>query len=193
MLVRRGVEDHRGNLGSNQLVHRLAIGDIGQLHVELATPLAVARAGLKLALEQVERALGAVDQDESAGPEGEDLASELRADRAGGAGDEHHLISHDFGDPSKVFGDDRSPEQVFDPHTTHPVGIDAPIEEVGQGRNRPDFEAEPERRVHDGADCGPRGAGHRDQEHPCAGQVNHPGELVAAAEHPQAGHDVAGE
>ena len=37
---------------------------------------------LELALDQVERALGPVDQDEAAGSEREDLARELGPDRA---------------------------------------------------------------------------------------------------------------
>ena len=41
---------------------------------------------------QVERALGAVDEDEAARPDGEDLARELGADRAAGAGDEHRPV-----------------------------------------------------------------------------------------------------
>lgn len=61
------------------MVHGLAIGDTGELDVELAaalgTALATALASLELALNQVKGALGAVDKDEPAGAEGEDLAS----------------------------------------------------------------------------------------------------------------------
>ena len=61
-----------------------------------------------------ERVLGVVDQDDPLGAERRDLAAELRADRAAGAGDEHGLAGDVGGDRRDVELDGLAPEDVLD-------------------------------------------------------------------------------
>ena len=66
VLVGGGVEDHARRLVGDQAAHRLPAGDVGEVHAQLAAALPAQPARLELALDEVERALGAVDQHQPA-------------------------------------------------------------------------------------------------------------------------------
>ena len=85
VLVGGGVEDDGGAVLGEDLAHPLLPLAVRQ-HRDGVQRVAVLDQ-LALDLEQV--VLGVVEQDQAARPDARDLAAELRADRAAGAGDEH--------------------------------------------------------------------------------------------------------
>ena len=93
VLARGRVEDDRGRGRRDQAADHRPARDVGEVDRELAGAAPVQAPELELALDHVERALGAVDEDQLLGREGEDLAGELGPDRAAGAGDHHDLVA----------------------------------------------------------------------------------------------------
>ena len=66
VLVGGGVEDHARRLVGDQPAHRLPARDVGEVHAQLAAALPAQPARLELPLDEVERALRAVDEHEPA-------------------------------------------------------------------------------------------------------------------------------
>ena len=132
------------------------------------------RRGLQLALDQVERALGPVDQDQAAGPDGEDLARQLRPDRSAAAGDEDRAVADDLLHAGGVLGDHRAPQEILDADPPDAVGVDAAIEEVRHRRDGPDVELERQGGLEDAPDGDAGRAGHRDQQRLGAGRGARP-------------------
>ncbi len=112
VLVRRGVEhDLRLVLGED-LAHLRAVAGVredGDARVEVALVD-------QLALDLEQRRLALVDQDQPRDAEPRQLAAELRADRAAGAGDEHRASLDVGGDQAQVDLDLLAAEHVLDLH-----------------------------------------------------------------------------
>ena len=85
MLVRRGMEDDFGMVALEDRAHPHAVAAIRE-HGADRRVLALLE---QLALDLEERRLALVDQHEPARTEARELAAELRADRAAGAGHHH--------------------------------------------------------------------------------------------------------
>ncbi len=76
----------------------------------------------ELALDLVQRGLGLLDEQEPLSPEPDDLAAQLGADRAAGAGHEHDAGADVGGDRLEVHVDLLTPEHVFHLDGADPAG-----------------------------------------------------------------------
>ena len=182
-----------GRLLGDQAVHRGAAGHVGQVDAQLAGPATLAPPRLELALQQVQRALGAIDEDQAARTDREDLARELRPDRARPTGDDHRAVPDDLLDVDGMLGDHGATQQVLDPDATDPVGVDAAVEQVGDRRHGPDLELVGQRRLHRPPDGASGGARHRDEQRRRAGRRDRRSERLETAEHAQPRDDAAGQ
>ncbi len=109
VLVRRGVEDDRGAVALEDLTHPVAIADVGE-YGHARGELALVD---ELALDVEEGAFALVDEDDPLRVGARDLAAELGADRAAGAGHEHRLAREVRVDRLEVDLDRLAPEQVL--------------------------------------------------------------------------------
>ena len=87
VLVGGGVEDHGGPVRGQHLPHALLLAAVGQ-HAGGGAHVPVL---LELAQDREQVVLGVVHENEPAGSDARDLPAQLGADRAAGAGDQHHL------------------------------------------------------------------------------------------------------
>ena len=110
MLVRGRVEDDVGPVALEHLAQPLAVAHVGE-HGHARGEAALVD---ELALDVEERALGLVDEHDPRRLRARDLAAELGADRAAGAGDEHGLALDVGGDGVDVDLDRLAAEQVLD-------------------------------------------------------------------------------
>ena len=149
VLVRRGVEDHARRLVGDQPAHGLAARDVGEVDPQLAAALPAQAARLELPLDEVERALGPVDEHEAPGPEREHLARELGPDRAAAARDHDRPAADDLVHAARVLADHRAAEEVLDADAADAVGVHGPVEQVRERGNGADLELQLEGRVHD--------------------------------------------
>src|SRR5581483_3288809 len=110
VLVGGRVEDDPGRVPLEHAPHPLAVACVGE-HGH-ARGEAALRDELALDLEQ--RRLALVDEDQPLAADPCDLAGELGADRAAGAGDEHGRVAQVGGDRRQVDLDGLPPEDVLD-------------------------------------------------------------------------------
>ena len=115
--------------------------------------LAARAARLQLPLDEVERALGAIDEDEPARPEHEHLASQLGADGPAGTGDHHGLVAQDLVDGRGMGVAGRTAQQVGDLDAADAVGVERAVQQVVHRRHGANFEAHRHGRVDDAADA----------------------------------------
>ncbi len=152
-----------------------------------------ARLRLELPLEQVERALGAIDEDQASRPDGEHLARQLRPDRARAARDQHRAVADDRVHVDRMLRDGRPPQQILDTDPPDAVGVHAAVDEVRDRGDGPDLEMQ----RHRGLDHAPhgvaRGARHRDQQAGGTGGSHGPLHRIDAAEDAQPCDDPVGE
>ena len=97
VLVGGGVEDHRRLLVGEQLLHPRGVLAVGQHRGQRAEVVLV----LEVAADLEQVVLGVVDQDQPARLDAGDLAAQLGADRAAGAGDDHHAVAQVGADRSR--------------------------------------------------------------------------------------------
>ena len=110
VLVRRRVEDDVGPVALEDLAQPAAVAHVGE-HRDAGAEAALVD---ELALDVEERALGLVDHHDPRRLGARELAAELGADRAAGAGDEHGLVLDVRGDRFDVDLDRLAAEQVLD-------------------------------------------------------------------------------
>ena len=92
---------------------------------------------LELALDLEEVVLGVVEQDEPARRDARDLARELLADRAAGAGDEHDLAVEVRADAVELHAHRLAAEDVLDLHVAHLAdGVAAGLQQLEDRRQR---------------------------------------------------------
>ncbi len=109
VLVRRGVEDHGGPVLLEQLAHLRLVPRVAE-HRRRRVESAIVD---ELTLDLEQPRLAVVDQDEPGRAHARDLAAELGADGAAGAGDEHDLAREVPGDRRDVGVDGLAPEEVL--------------------------------------------------------------------------------
>jgi hypothetical protein len=111
------VEDVRRAVAAEDLGHPLALLAVGQDRRDRGrVNVAVL---LELALDLEEVVLGVVDQHEHAGSHAGDLAAELGADGAAGAGDHHHLAAEVGADAVDVHPDRLAAQDILHLDVTH--------------------------------------------------------------------------
>ena len=117
VLVRRRVEDDRRAVGLEDLAHALLLLAVREDDVEGGVVhVAVV---LELALDREEVVLGVVEEDEPARRDARDLARELLADRAAGAGDEDDLAVEVRADAVELHPHGLAAEDVLDLDVAH--------------------------------------------------------------------------
>ncbi len=187
------MEDHVWLFGFDQAVHCGATRHVGQVRTELAPTQAVTPAGLELPLDQVERALRSVHQDEAARPDREDLTRELGSDGPARSRDHDRLVLQDLADRSRMLIAGRAPEQVRDLDAPDAIGVERAVEQVVHGRDRPDVEAD----RHGGIDDPPDGtawcARHGDQQRLSPRRLDRLYQGIEAAVDTQVGDEAAGQ
>ena len=94
--------------------------------------------GSQLAFDEEQAILGVIQQDQLPGVEREDLAANLRADTAGGAGDQDNPIAEKSADRLAVEMDRLPAEQVMDIHIPGP-NIDGAAQQGGERGDDLDF------------------------------------------------------
>ena len=119
---------------------------------QLAESVIANTLGLELALDEIQGALRPIDEDEPARAEREDLAGQLGADRATGAGDEHDPVADRLVDGGRVLGRRRPAEEVLHLDPADAIGVESAVEQVAHGRHGPDVQAARERGVDDLSD-----------------------------------------
>ena len=112
MLVRRRVEEHLRAVALEDLAHLRLVARVGE-HRDRGGVVALVD---QLALDLEQRRLALVDEHEPGRAEPGELAAELRADRAAGAGDEHRLVLDVGRDEPEVDLDLLAAEHVLDLH-----------------------------------------------------------------------------
>ena len=174
VLVGGGVEDDRGAVLGEHLPHPLLLLAVGQ-HRDRGADVAVL---LELAddLEQV--VLGVVHQHQSPRAHPRDLAAQLGADRAAGAGDQHDLAGQVGADPLELLADRLAAEHVLDADLAQLAGDPqlpgAVAQQLEHGRRGPDRDPA---RAAGGDDARPqRARRRRDRDHDLVGLdlVEHP-------------------
>ncbi len=118
----------------------------------------------QLLIDFEERELGALDQQQLRRPETRDLAGQLRADGAAGAGDHHRPIRQEMPDLLLVELDWLSPEQVLDLDVPNPRHLHLPLDDLVEARDDPELDRDLVADVDDAEDVSPRDAGDRDDD-----------------------------
>ena len=113
--------------------------------------------GSQLAFEEEQAILGVVQQDQLPGAEREDLAADLRADAAGGAGDQDDPIVEESADRLAVEMDRLPAEQVMDIDIPGP-NIDGAAQQGGERGDDLDFHPQ---RAASGGQCAQALSGER--------------------------------
>ena len=102
-----------------------------------APTLAEVAVVLELAADLEQVVLGVVDQHEPLRPDARDLAAELGADRAAGAGDQHHAAGEVGADAVDLDAHRVAAEHVLDLHLAHLAHeVDAAREQLEDGGQR---------------------------------------------------------
>ena len=135
VLVRGRVEDDRRAVLGEHLAHALLLLAVGEhrgehrrRHVALV---------LELALDREEVVLGVIEQHDPVGLDARDLAAQLRADRAAGAGHEHRLARQVGADALELHVHGLAAEHVLDAHLAHLPGERAArLQQLEHGRQR---------------------------------------------------------
>ena len=164
------------------LAHALALLAVGEhrdgvLHVPVVDQLA-------LDLEQV--VLGVVEQDQLARADARDLAAQLGADRAAGAGDEHRAPGQIAAGELGLHPHRLAAEDVLHPHLAHlPHQAAAVLQQLEHGRHRAHGHAALAARAHDAR--AHRAGSRRDRDQHLVGRdvVEHAPQLLRAAQHLQ--------
>ena len=164
VLVGGCVKDHVGLFGRDQALHRRLARDIRQVRTEVSQALVATSLCLEFALDQVERALRPIHEDEPSRLELEDLPSELGSDRPSRTGDQNGPVAQDVVDRGRMLGAGRAAKEVLDLDATDSVRVKRAVEEVVHGGDCPDVEATSHRGVDDRSDRSARRTWHRDQE-----------------------------
>ena len=180
------MEDDRRAVLDEHLPHALLLLAVGQ-HGDRVQRVAVLDQ-LALDLEQV--VLGVVEQDQPRGPHARDLAAQLGADRAAGAGDHHDAPGEVAADALDLHAHRLAPQHVLDVHLAHlaqqpPAGA----QQLEHGRHRPHRHAALTARAdHLGAQ---RARRRRDRDEDLVGLdvVEHAAELPGRPEHAHAAVD----
>ncbi len=137
---------------------------------------------LALDLEQV--VLGVVEQHEPLGPHARDLAAQLGADRAAGAGDEHDPLAQVLADALDLHPHRLAPQDVLDLDLAHlPHEPAAGLQQLEHGRHRAHRHAALAAGRDDLRAHRARRGGDRDQHLVGLDVVEHVAELVGGAEH----------
>ena len=125
------MEDDLGLEALHHLEHPVALLAVGEHRLDPGeVPL---RGHLAVDLEQV--VLGVVEQDQQLRPHPRDLAHELGADRAAGAGDQHALVLEVGADPVELHHDRVAAEHVLDLDLAQLAGeLDAAAQQLEHGR-----------------------------------------------------------
>ena len=137
VLVRAGVEDDARPLAREHLVDQRRVLDVADDRCDRQLRERVGERHLDL----VDRGLGDVEQHELRRTEARDLAAELGADRAAGAGDQHHAIAEPLGEPRAVEHDRIAPEQVVELDRADRRQRRAAADQLLVGRHRQRLEA----------------------------------------------------
>ena len=190
VLVGRGVEDHDAAVLVEDAVHAVQRRDVGEASRRARPARARHASGPRVApaeegefaIDVVERAFGAVEQDQPRRVEVEHLARQLRADRAARARDEDRPAGEEVTEAALVHDDRVAAEEVGDLDLADRCGTKPAGNEFVERGHRACLETEP---------CGVLdGASHdlarrrwdRDEQPSGAGDAGDVGELAQAAE-----------
>ncbi len=183
VLVRGRMEDDRGPVLGEHLAHPLALLAVGE-HRDGVEHVAVLD---ELTADLEEVVLGVIEQHQPARTDARDLAAELGADRAAGAGDEHDAAGQVAAYAVEVHAHRLAAEHVLDPDRAHlprqqPA---ARLEQLEHRRHRAHRHAAlaaggDHARAHRS-----RRGGHRDQHLVGLDVLEHARQLLRRAEHGQ--------
>ncbi len=112
MLVRRGVEDVVGPVEAEHLVEALGVGDAAHERDHLDVGIGLG----DFEVNEVQRALGPIQDHEAGRTIRRDLPAELGTDRAGAAGDQDRLAGEVLLHFVEIEQDRFAAEQIFDLH-----------------------------------------------------------------------------
>ena len=143
---------------------------------------------LELALDAEEVVLGVVDEDQPPRRHARDLAAQLGADRAAGAGDHHDLAAEVGADAVELHAHRLAPEHVLDLHLAH-LAHDvarAGLQQLEDRRQRAHRDAALARRAHDARAQRARRRRDRDRDLVGLGLVEDARELVGRPQDPHA-------
>src|SRR6185437_12516012 len=160
VLVRGGVEDGEGPIGSEDAPDAIGVADVGDDLDELAEVAQLA----KLLRDLEDGIFAMAEQHESRGLEGDELPAELAADRAARSGHEHRLASGHRRDRREIGLDWIAAEQVFDLDFANGADADAIGEDLEQAGHGARLETRGVGGAHHFTNDGARGAGHGDDE-----------------------------
>ena len=113
MLVGGGVVDRVRLPGLHDLAHVLQLAHIAQQRHQLRRGQQRGRLGLQFLVDVVEGEFAVFEQQQALWPLAQDLAAQLAADAAAGAGDQHHLVGDIAADQIRMRRYRIAPEQVF--------------------------------------------------------------------------------
>jgi hypothetical protein len=174
------VEDDRRAVLGEHLPHALLLLAVGE-HRDRVERVAVLHQ-LALDLEQV--VLGVVDHDQPRWADAGDLAAQLSADRAAGAGDQHAAAGQVAAGRLGLHPHRLAAEHVLDAHVAHLTDeLRAVLQQLEHRRHRPDWDAALAARAHHRRAQGARGRRDRDQHLVGLDVVEHARKLGGGAEH----------
>ena len=158
VLVGGGVEDHDRPVLGEDPFHPVERGDVRQPRDELGAGTTVAGRRPRIApaeegefaFDVVERAFGAIEQDEPGGVEVVELARQLGADRPAGAGHEDRPPGHEIAQTPLVHDDRVAAQEVGHLDLADRGGAEPARDQFLDGGDRARLEPKP-RRVLDGA------------------------------------------
>ena len=171
--------EHRNDLG---------VGERHWLRLLRPAPFVL----LDLHLDLVERHLRQLEQDERLRPKLEQLAGQLRADRAAGAGDHHHLVLHMRGEKLALRRDRIAAEQILDLDRPEVAHLDMARGDLLERGQRLHHHGEGLERLDRGAALAAQCRGHGEQHLFDILGGDHLADL-AGPEHLDAMHHLAGE
>ena len=179
------MEDHRRPLLVEHLAHARGVLAVGE-HRRGAREVALL---LELAADLEQRVLGVLDEHQPARPHARDLARELGADRAAGAGHEHHAPAQVGAHAVDLHAHRLAAEHVLHAHLAHLAHeVHAAGEQLEGRGQRAHRDAAVAAGGHDLLAQDARGGGDRDDHLVGLDVVEHARELVGRAEHLVAGH-----
>ncbi len=134
VLLRRGVEDDVGALRLEDARHRGLVGHVADDRAHLGRP----ETPTELLVDVEERRLGPLEEHDATRAQRRDLAAQLGADAAAGAGDEDRSAGHQLAHRPGRDVDRLTTQQVLHAHRAHAVDGHGLVEQLVDGRERPD-------------------------------------------------------
>ena len=185
VLVGGGVEDDARLEALHHLEHPVRLLAVGEHRLDVGEVALLDH----LAVDLEEVVLGVVEHHQQPRLDPGDLAAELGADRAAGAGDEDDAVAQVGADAVELAHDRVAAEHVLDPHLAQLlVELDAAAQQLEHGRQGADADLALAAGGDDPGAHGPGRRGDRDHDLVGLGLVEDLGDLLGRAEHLEPEH-----